>query len=142
MGNNTKIIDISSKIRKLYLIFSLTGFGFIMMINVVFNLSGIVVFSLLFILLVFVLYGIDYFITRNKIVLNLGNILVSKHKEYFLSKGMKNLDTLRIRNELDYDDEQNKDAFTEFLVKNELDKYDKIYLQVQILKRILSLFQI
>ena len=141
MVKNTKVIDISSKIRKLYLISSLTGFGFIMMINIVFNLSGIVVFSLLFILLIFVLYGIDYFITRNKIVLNLGNILVNKDKEYFLSKGMKNLDTLRIRNELDYD-EQNKDAFTEFLVKSELDKYDKIYLQVQILKRILSLFQI
>ena len=41
---------------------------------------------------------------------------------------MKSIDKLRIRNELDYDEEQNKEAFTEFLVNNELGKYDKIYL--------------
>ena len=48
--------------------------------------------------------------------------------EYFLSNGMKSIDKLRIRNELDYDEDQNRDAFAEFLVKNELYKYDKIYL--------------
>jgi hypothetical protein len=55
-------------------------------------------------------------------------MLVSKHKEYFLTNGMKSIDKLRIRNELDYEEEQNRDTFTEFLVKNELDKYDTIYL--------------
>jgi len=126
--NNTKMIDISSYTRKMYLVWFVVGFSLLVAINYIFNIDKTIGFILMGLLVPSVLYGVEYFTTKDKIILNLGNMLVSKHKEYFLSNGMKSIDKLRIRNELDYDEEQNKDAFTEFLVKNELDKYDKIYL--------------
>ena len=112
----------------MYLIWFVVCFLLLITTNYIFEIDKSIGFILMGLLVPSVLYGVEYFTTKDKIVLNLGNILVSKHKEYFLSNGMKSIDKLRIRNELDYDEEQNKEAFTEFLVKNELDKYDKIYL--------------
>ena len=128
MNKNTEIIDISSYIRKMYLVWFVVGFLLLITASYIFNIDKSIGFIFMGLLVPSVLYGIEYFVTKDKIILNLGNMLVSKHKEYFLSNGMKSIDKLRIRNELDYDEEQNKDAFTEVLVKNELDKYDKIYL--------------
>ncbi len=126
--NNTKVIDISSYTRKMYLVWFVVGFSLLLATNYIFEIDKSIGFILMGLLVPSVLYGVEYFTTKDKIILNLGNILVSKHKEYFLSNGMKSIDKLRIRNELDYDEEQNKLAFSKFLVKNELDKYDKIYL--------------
>ena len=128
MNKNTEIIDISSYTRKMYLIWFVVCFLLLITTNYIFEIDKSIGFILMGLLVPSVLYGVEYFTTKDKIILNLGNMLVSKHKEYFLSNGMKSIDKLRIRNELDYDEEQNKEAFTEFLVNNELGKYDKIYL--------------
>ena len=128
MNKNTEIIDISSYTRKMYLIWFVVGFILLLTTNYIFEIDKSIGFILMGLLVPSVLYGVEYFTTKDKIILNLGNMLVSKHKEYFLSNGMKSIDKLRIRNELDYDEEQNRDVFTEFLVKNELYQYDKIYL--------------
>ena len=65
---------------------------------------------------------------KDKVVLDLGNMFISKNKEFFLSKGLKTIDKIRIRNESGLDEDQVKNTFTEFLEKNELYQYDKIYL--------------
>ena len=127
MDKHTKIIDISSYYRKAYIVFVLTVLLAIS-IAVIFLGEDKFLIVVMFISAFGLSFVLEYIIKRDKVILDLGNMLVSKHKEYFLTNGMKSIDKLRIRNELDYDEEQNKDAFTEFLVKNELDKYDKIYL--------------
>ena len=128
MNKNTEIIDISSHIRRMYLVWSVVGFLFLMVTNYIFKIDQSVTFIFMGLLVPSVLYGVEYFITKDKVVLNLGNILVSKHKEYFLTNGMKSIDKLRIRNELDYGEDKVNELFTEFLDKNELHKYDKVYL--------------
>ena len=128
MNKETEIIDISSFTRKMYLVWFVVGFLLLIIASYIFDMDKSIVFILMGLLVPSVLYGVEYFITKDKIVLNLGNILVSKHKEYFLSNGTKSIDKLRIRKELNYNEEQNREAFVEFLERNELYKYDKIYL--------------
>ena len=128
MSKNTEIIDMSSYIRKLYIVWFMVGFLFLIAIDYIFNIDknkGLIFMILLFPSIYFL---VDYFVTKNKIVLNLGNILVSKHKEYLLSNGLKTIDKLRISNALDYDEDQVNKRFIEFLDNNELYKYNKIYL--------------
>ena len=127
MDKHTKIIDISSYYRKAYIVFVLTVLLAIS-IAVIFLGEDKFLIVVMFISAFGLSFVLEYIIKRDKVILDLGNMLVSKHKEYFLTNGMKSIDKLRIRNELDYEEEQNRDAFTEFLVKNELDKYDTIYL--------------
>jgi hypothetical protein len=127
MDKHTKIIDISSYYRKAYIVFVLTVLLAIS-IAVIFLGEDKFLIVVMFISAFGLSFVLEYIIKRDKVILDLGNILVSKHKEYFLSNGMKSIDKLRIRNELDYNEEQNRDAFVKFLERNELCKYDKIYL--------------
>ena len=129
-NKSTEVIDISRYIRRMYLIWFVISFLLFIATDYILELDKNVGFIILGLIVPGVLYGVDYFITKDKVVLNLGNILASKHKEYLLTNGMKSIDNLRIRNELNYDEDQDRDAFAEFLVKNELNKYDKIYLTV------------
>jgi hypothetical protein len=127
MDKHTKIIDISSYYRKAYIVF-ITTVLLAISLAVTFLGEDKSLIVVMFISAFGLSFVLEYIIKRDKVVLDLGNMLVSKHKEYFISNGMKSIDKLRIRNELDYDEEQNRDAFAEFLERNELCKYDKIYL--------------
>jgi len=127
MDKHTKIIDISSYYRKAYIVFVLTVLLAIS-IAVIFLGEDKFLIVVMFISAFGLSFVLEYIIKRDKVILDLGNMLVSKHKEYFLTNGMKSIDKLRIRNELDYNEEQNRDAFVEFLERNKLCKYDKIYL--------------
>ena len=127
-NTNTEIIDISKYTRKLYLIWTFVGIGVLAIFSVVFKPNEIVVFSLMLFMIVILLYGVDYFIHKDKVVLSLGNMLMDKHNDYRLTKSSKTIDKLRIRVELNLEEDKIMKKFKEFLEKNELSKYEKVYL--------------
>lgn len=126
MGN-TKIIDISSYYRRAYALFAMVVVVAISIAVAILGDDKYLIGSMVVSALV-LSFAIDYIIKKDKIVLDLGNMLVSKHKEFFLYKGMKSIDKLRIRNELDYDEEQIIDALGKFINNNSLSQYNKIYI--------------
>ena len=125
---NTEIIDISSYSRKLYFLWGAIGFGLAIAINILFNPSEIIVYGLILVFIFGAVSLVDYFVSKDKIILDFGNILTDKDKRFRLLDGTKTIDKFRIRNELNYDEKQILDALKEFLKKNELCKYDKVYL--------------
>ena len=125
---NTEIIDISSYSRKLYFLWGAIGFGLAIAINILFNPSEIIVYGLILVFIFGAVSLVDYFVSKDKIILDFGNILTDKDKRFRLLDGTKTIDKFRIRNELNYDEKQILNVLKEFLEKNKLSQYEKIYL--------------
>ena len=127
MNKETEIVDISKYERKLYLISSLASVGIIILASMFFSFNELIVYSLMIVLLICVLFGVDYYIKKDKIVLSLGNSFVDKHQDFRLTDNTKLIDKLRLRIELNLEESEILERFKEFLSKNHTNQYKKIY---------------
>ena len=69
----------------------------------------------------------SYFLERGKVVLRLGSFM-DKDKRFYLYKNNKKLDSLRIRVEENASSKEIMKRFEEFILRNNLSQYKKIYL--------------
>jgi Ca2+/Na+ antiporter len=127
MNKNTEIIDIPKYERKLYLTSNLASIGIIILASIFFSFNELAAYSLMILLLIFVLFGIDYYIKKDKVVLSLGNSFIDKHQDFRLTDNIKLIDKLRLLIELNLEESEILERFKEFLSKNHTNQYKKIY---------------
>ncbi|MBE0492591.1 MAG: hypothetical protein IBX44_10145 [Sulfurospirillum sp.] len=119
----TEVIDISKKSR----IISVLSVAIPLVLAVMFG-AETKEYIVLWVLIAIVAFFLSsYLLERGRTVLRVGSIL-DKDKRFYLYKNNKKIDSLRIRVEEDASDKEILKRFEEFLLKNNLKQYDKIYL--------------
>ncbi len=86
----------------------------------------------------------SYIFEKGKVILRVGSI-IDKDKRFYLTDNGKKIDTLRIRNEEDVSEKEVLKRLEDFLIKNNVKQYSKLYVvgsnskdSVEIIQNILS----
>lgn len=123
MDNKIEITDISKKSR----IVALLSIGLPFVIAFIYGANTKEEFALFGLSALFLFWLSSYILEKGKIILKVGSFL-EKDKRFYLFSGSKKIDSLRIRNEEDTSESEVLKKFEDFIFKNNIQQYQKIYL--------------
>mgnify|MGYP000852459017 CR=1 FL=1 len=121
--NSIKVIDISKKSRMI----SVLSVVVPLLLAIITGASSKEEF-VIWVIVTFVSFWLSsYLLKKRKTILRVGSI-IDKDKRFYLSNNGKKVDTLRIRREEDVTENEVLKRLEDFLIKNNVKQYSKIYI--------------
>lgn len=122
-NKNTEVVDISKKSR----VISILSFVIPLFVGYLLGADSMEEITFVLIIATALFWFSNFLLERGKITLRVGSI-IDKDKRFYLYDSGKKIDSLRIRIQKDVSEKEILKRFEEFLRKNNLNQYSKVYL--------------